>query len=196
MSTITDAFTATDGTHLVGRSTDTGSKTWQVSADVFTVQSNHVERTGSGWEQAWVDSGTTDGTSECDLTELTGYCAVIGRVSAGGTHYAAVNLAGGSSGLYAYVSTAQTTLDTSGPGLSEGDRLGIRITGWVIELLRNGASVLTYTDTAHTIAAGTGWGFAHYNAGHFDNFTATYTASGIVVPGRRGNQAVMRAAAR
>ena len=67
-ATITDTFTAANGTTLSGRTTTTGSKTWTVQEGTWTINSNKVASALDGDDRAWLLADTDDYWASVDLT--------------------------------------------------------------------------------------------------------------------------------
>lgn len=155
-TTISDAFTDTNGVDLEAHTATGGGFSWsKLAGNSMEIQSNKAQRdtnTGHGDRDYRADSDLSSADMYSKATVgSTGTdfdCAVSARFSSSArTHYQ-TEWGNGFRRISKFVAGAHSVMQADGSGNSVGDVLECRVNGTTIQAYRNGAQVLTnQTDT-------------------------------------------------
>lgn len=147
---ITDSFNRADNASSVG-TTDTG-QAWTTNNGTMGINSNELYCTAlSSDAVCTVDSTITDvRVKGVPTTTLVGrYFGVVGRCVDNNNYYLAQSDSAASS-IYKKVAGSFTQLANFGTAMATNDQLQLRCNGTTIELLVNGTTVLSTTDSSLT----------------------------------------------
>lgn len=148
-----DTFASGSG-ELNGRTTDCllggTPQTWSVETGQYTAGSGVLTRSGSSTGAAILTPTSADQEITAKIgTLLTSGNAWLDARRTGTTSYRAQIGSGGSLALQVRFSSTTTTV-ASGFTAAAGDRIGIRVVGSTVQLLKNGVVLATVTDTQIT----------------------------------------------
>lgn len=168
-ATVSDTFTATDGTALTAHATDTG-ETWSYDVGGFTITGNQVVPNVAGDNRAYLETGLSDGTFQVlgNLGADTGeaknrHLGIIYRRSATNSYwylrlYRPANSAAADLALIKTVTgtTTEVTKLSISADPSAFHELKVVVSGNSHTAYLNGVSVLSATDSALATATGAG----------------------------------------
>lgn len=177
-ATITDDFNRANSTTTLG--TATTGQSWVALAGTWGIETNKGYRVSTvDSDQAAILTGQTDATITATITWSSftaGEVSVLARGADASNHYLAL-LSTSTVDLYKRVAGTYTLLGTSGAVTwATGDTIGLRVSGTSIKGYRNGAEVVSTTDSSLT--SGT---YAGFRAGGTTN-TMRYDDLSITSP--------------
>jgi hypothetical protein len=164
---VQDTFTGSDGTALIGRSTEVGSKAWQRynASNNWTIQGNQAAASASVWDTPfYVDAGVSDGTF---TITCAGYISstqqIFWRIQ-DNTNYWVLQ----SKDVYYSVNGTWTKVGAIAAVVT-GDIIKVELSGDTHKIYQNGVLQLTVTNSLYNTA--TKYGFSSNNtATRYDDF--------------------------
>lgn len=163
-----DSFARADGVPGTAPSGQAWNRVAAPGDAIWQIVSNALKPTANGdGGQVWLDltAGLNDVVISAMLSGTGGQLAIMGRRSSTSQFYyvafPSVVSASQTLQIYKVVSGTHTSLGSVTTAASSGDTWGLSLKGSTIKALRNGATILTVTDSA--IPTGTGCGFRHGN---------------------------------
>jgi hypothetical protein len=165
---VQDTFTGSDGTALIGRSTEVGSKAWQRynASNNWTIQGNQAAASASVWDTPfYVDAGVSDGTF---TITCAGYISstqqIFWRIQ-DNTNYWVLQ----SKDVYYSINGTWTKVGAIGAVVT-GDIIKFELSGDSIKIYQNGALQVSLTNSLYQTA--TKYGFSSNNSStRYDDFT-------------------------
>lgn len=178
---VQDTFTGADGTDIIGRTTEIGSKVWASygGAAVWKINTNQAAPTTLAWDHAvYVDAGVYNNFSYSikigtyDAQQQIFYRVIDDLnywVLQGGTLYYSI------AGTWSYSKGVNSALT-----IASGDVIRIDVSGDVHTIFKNGTQIYTDTRSTHNTATATKFGFSgNSTTMRLDDFTVyTLTVTG------------------
>ena len=183
-TTITDAFTDTNGTALNAHTTG-GGWSWDEGTDSWDIQSNQARKdsNSSGGNYAWAatDLSSSDHYSQATIVTYSDDEGVVARVDGNTSAYLGrYEDSGGKYEIYKRVSGGYTNI-ASGPGSwSNGNVARLTCNGSSITLYKDGVSAINVTDTAVTGTLRCGI-VSNSTSGAHDSFEAADLSAGGIL---------------
>lgn len=150
---ITDAFTAANGTNLNGRTTTTGNKIWTVRGGSLDIQSNQARPSaGSGSSWATVDAGISDFDMSVVLTYHSDLDGLIFRASDASNYFrVAVDQTANEVYLVRNLAGVESNLGSWAAATSPGETATIRVVavGQNIKIYVNATLRIEVNNSSH-----------------------------------------------
>lgn len=174
MTTITDTFNRADSPTSLGTTSD-GSATWTALSGTWGISSNQAYNSSpTGLDVAYINTPAADGTLQVTLPVFSssGLAFRIQDIN----NFLMLYVSGGTIRLYRWVGGSATQIGSGFGSFTNGDSLGVTLSGSSITVLHNGSSVGSATETTyqtltkHGLVLGTA-----STAPRWDNWSFSYT---------------------